>query len=90
MTHPVKVHVNTIGWRGEDESGASFPADYVEIETSFTVKRRDLPVRLHSYEGSGASYAIASTDVDLGEHAVRIVFIADDDEQVRVVWTQTR
>lgn len=90
VTHPVRVHVNTIGWRAEDQIGASFPVDYVEIETSFTITRSALPVRLHSYEGSGANYAIASTDVDLGEHAGKIVFIADDDENVRVVWTQTK
>jgi hypothetical protein len=89
LTKPLRVHVNTIGWRGEDENGTSFPVDYVEIETSFTVTRSALPVRLHSYEGSGVSYAIASTDVDLGEHGGKIIFIADD-ENVRVVWTQTK
>lgn len=86
---PIRLRVQTIGWHGEDETGAHFPVDYVEIETSFTVTRSTSPARLHSYEGSGASYTIASTDVDLGEQKGKIVFIRDD-EKIRVYWTPTK
>lgn len=86
VVRPVNMHLNTIGWHGVDEHGTRFMVSHVELDTSYTTQRESKPVRLHSYIGQNANYAIASTDLKLGDNEGKLMFIKGD-EDIRVVWS---
>jgi hypothetical protein len=82
---PVSVRAITLGWVGTDCEDKSYPVDFIELEASFTTIRTVNPVSLHAYTGEGVDYAIASTKVDVGDKAGRLMFIRDD-KAIRVLW----
>lgn len=86
VERPFRVHLNTIGWHGVGADGNRYPVTHVEIETKVTLVRSASDISLHSYEGVGAKYAIASTDVKVGEHEGKQMMI-EDGEGIQVVWS---
>ncbi|MGI8611531.1 MAG: restriction endonuclease [Sphingomicrobium sp.] len=83
---PVSVRALTEGWFGVGEDGEEHEIDFLELFGTISVRQSTNPVRLHSYTGPDANYAVATTDVTLGNVAGQIVFIRDA-EHVQVAWS---
>lgn len=83
---PVVVRAFTPGWIGVGSAGVKHPIKFIELHGTISIRQSYDPVRTHSYIGAGANYAIATTDVKIGDIEGKIVFIRDN-EHIRVAWT---
>jgi hypothetical protein len=82
----VLVRAYTPGWTAEGSDGVHYSIKFMELSATVSVRQSYSTVATHSYVGGGANYAVATTDVKIGEVEGKIVFIRDD-ESIRVTWT---
>lgn len=86
---PILVQANTEQFFGIGAEGEKHEIDFMELEATVVVRSSSSPARLHTYVGSGANYAVVTTDAPVGDKSGQLLFVRDD-ERIRMAWSPTK